>query len=627
LGPHHLAFFRGAVLYGLDPLILAQRYLPVGPLERLVKAELQWIRRELQNTARRMKRRQLARILAQPLPPLPRALAGATLEDLARQYATGFGSAEELRHVYRDAYAETNAESHVRDGWKRAARRLARAIDCIEGHAVVPPRAEDRVEAWLPDGVANAMRHANIRTLGELAALLGACGARWYREVRGLGPVKAATVGPWLRANVPGLEQRVSERALIPYKELRPTLLAERRRETGVVPFEWFEVPEALDGRACPRRPSPLGGGLAAVDDRDAVNCWLRAHLTAAQRADPVKNSTYRAYRKEIERLWAWAVVERGKALSALDDNDAMAYATFLHDPQPRAVWVGPKRPRWHPEWRPFIRAPSSRSRELSLAVVNALFTWWVGQGYIVRNPWTAVTRESPPRPKFTQRSLSLTAWNAVQQSVTKLPDGEKKSRVRALLALLYASGLRREELAAATVHDLRQHEEADGSVLWNLDVLGKGDRRRSIPLSPHAVEALCEYYAYRFDEPRLPTEKEATALFSTLPVGPRLRAALSGWGINEAVREIFRKAARAIETEHPEQSTELRCASVHWLRHTFAAHAVKYDGANLVELQKVLGHASVTTTARNYAEGIERRGGGRRRVTKAARLPQRASR
>ena len=132
------------------------------------------------------------------------------------------------------------------------------------------------------------------------------------------------------------------------------------------------------------------------------------------------------------------------------------AYQTFLLDPQPRKRWIGTNKPRWHPEWRPFTRLPSPsppRSRDHILTVIDTLFDWWFRQGYIVGNPWRAGPKRSRvERPQFAERSLSLAAWNALREYVIALGPGERRERLQALLALLYSTGLRRAEVAAATV-------------------------------------------------------------------------------------------------------------------------------------------------------------------------------
>jgi len=641
-GPHHLAFFRGVVLDGLDPLALAKRYLPVRPLPKVVEAHRRWIRDELVTTARRLELFHIARLLQRTVPPAPPS-SGPTLEAFAAQYPDGFYSESELVALFQDAYPEPPAMRTARRRRTWAVKRLRQAIDLLEQASVFAPQPSDPVQAWLADGLAKPLRAAGITTLSELASLVDERGARWYTQVPKLGPQKAAAVGLWLRANVAGFEQRVGERAVIPYRELRPQLAARRPAETGVVPFEYFRPTEATDGRNSPLRCPPQAGGLPAVDDRDALTRWLQTHLTVAEIRDPLsweKNATYRSYRREMERLWAWAVVERGKALSALSDTDVTAYMTFLYDPQPRDRWVGPRRPRWHPDWRPFCpprlpraagaadgalpnyRPPSPRTIEHILTVVDALFEWWLRQGYIVRNPWRAgPKRDRSKHPQFASRSLSLPAWNAVRDMVAALPPGEQKARLRALFSFLYGSGVRRAELAAATMETLRSSTDVNGETSWELTVLGKGKVPRKVPVALPAIEALRDYFELRFEERRLPVGK-AVSLFATLPLPKRPRAPLSAWGINSAVCDAFLSAAREIELSLPEAADELRNASAHWLRHSFATHAVKYDDVRLEVLQKVLGHKAITTTANNYVdEDSEMRREVSRAVAERARL------
>ncbi len=297
-------------------------------------------------------------------------------------------------------------------------------------------------------------------------------------------------------------------------------------------------------------------------------------------------------------------MVQRNKALSALTDDDVQAYQTFLLDPQPRPLWVGPKKPRWHPDWRPFTALPSPASREHTLTVIGALFEWWFRQGYIARNPWRAGPKRSRiERPQFAERSLSLAAWNELREYVVALGPGEKRERLRALLALLYSTGLRRAEVAAATVQSLKSHTDDRGQIGWELKVLGKGMRSRTVPIPEPVMAALKDYFGCRLGERRLPLGETPVHLFSTLPLPKRTRQPLSSWGINRAVSEAFLAASREVVDHRAEVARELRDASVHWLRHTFATHAVKYDDARLEVLQKLLGHASITTTANNYVD------------------------
>jgi len=605
---------------GLAAVDMARRYLPTRPIPRLVAAELQWIHQELVLGARRhddaKQRARLTRILERPLPPPP-ALpapapgAGPTLAELEERYPDF--SQGELQALL-DELDPTPTED--REAARRAARRRARSVSTLRAALdtldrvlrTLPPQPADPVAAWLAPNVAHHLSAAGVATLTDLATLVDRRGARWFAQVPRLGPKKAAQIGQWLRAQVPGFEKRVGERALVHLKDLRPRYVGQRSKETGIVPYEYFQPTPDTDGYASPFRRPPSAGGISAVDDRDAVLRWLMTHLTAEEIKNPgcwEQNATYRAYRREVERLWTWAVVQRNKALSALSDDDVQAYQTFLLDPQPRMLWVGPKRPRWHPDWRPFTALPSPASRDHVLTVVSALFDWWFRQGYVVRNPWRAgPKRTRVERAQFAERSLSLPAWNEVRRYVLGLGPGEKRDRLRALLALLYSTGLRRAELATATVQSLKSHTDDQGGIHWELNVLGKGKRSRTVPIPGAVVEVLQDYFAHRFGERTLlPLSESPVPLFATLALPKRPRRPLSAWGINQAVSDAFLDASREVVDVRSAVARELRDASVHWLRHTFATHAVKYDDARLDVLQKLLGHASITTTANNYVD------------------------
>lgn len=121
---------------------------------------------------------------------------------------------------------------------------------------------------------------------------------------------------------------------------------------------------------------------LNATNGYEAVQAWLALHETA---------TTQRAYRKEAERLILSVIVERGRALSSLTTDDAIAYRTFLRRPTPREHWVGPPRSRDSAEWRRFTGDLSARSAAYALTVLSALFRWLIEQRYVLANPFAGI--------------------------------------------------------------------------------------------------------------------------------------------------------------------------------------------------------------------------------------------
>ena len=137
--------------------------------------------------------------------------------------------------------------------------------------------------------------------------------------------------------------------------------------------------------------------------------------------------------------------------------------------------------------------------------------------------------------------------------------------RDRALLELLYSSGLRVSELCALRWHDL---DLADGQVT----VLGKGSKQRMVPVGSHARAALEAWRAEQAPKP-------------DAPVFPgRGGNAITPRAVQLRLRQIARRQG-LFKRVHP-----------HLLRHTFASHVLESSG-DLRGVQELLGHADLGTT------------------------------
>jgi site-specific recombinase XerD len=231
---------------------------------------------------------------------------------------------------------------------------------------------------------------------------------------------------------------------------------------------------------------------LDASNDYEAVQAWLSLHESAA---------TQRTYRKEAERLILWAIVERGRALSSLTTEDAVAYRTFLRRPTPRERWVGPLRPRSSPDWRPFAGNLSARSAAHALSILGALFRWLIEQRYVLANPFAGVKVRGSGRAAALDASRAFTEgeWRLVRT----IADGLEWSygwtapaahRLRFLLDMGFASGLRASEMVGATLG----HIETDARGEHWLRVTGKGHKVGKVALPPLAWEALTHYLLVR---------------------------------------------------------------------------------------------------------------------------------
>lgn len=142
--------------------------------------------------------------------------------------------------------------------------------------------------------------------------------------------------------------------------------------------------------------------------------------------------------------------------------------------------------------------------------------------------------------------------------------------RDRAVLELLYASGLRVSELAALPLDDLHLDE---GFVR----VLGKGRKVRVVPVGSRAVEALRRYLAE--GRPLYAPAIDERAVF-----------------VSRLGRALTREAVWKLVTDHARRAGIERHLTPHTLRHSFASHLLE-NGAPLRVIQEMLGHADIATT------------------------------
>ena len=360
-------------------------------------------------------------------------------------------------------------------------------------------------------------------------------------------------------------------------------------------PLETLLLSPALDGSTGTNRAHGNRPQIAASTDIDAIKAWLRRF------AD--KRTTFDSYRKEAERLLLWCTVQRNKPLSSLTHEDWLDYVAFLRDPQPAARWVAPagrKCARAHPQWRPFAGPLSPASQRQAGVILNSLFTWLVGAGYLAGNP-LSLSRERRARaaPRVT-RYLDETIWTEVKAAIEALPRETARARehylrLRWLISLLYLCGLRISEVTGNTMGSFFCRRDQHGHERWWLEVLGKGDKLRIVPASLELMAELGRYRAH-LGLPVLPHAGEPTPLL--LPIGGGIRI-LSRGGVHEIVKHVFALTAarfRSRGSEYEHHAVRVLQASTHWLRHTAGTHMANSD-VDLRHVRDNLGHQSLSTT------------------------------
>lgn len=147
----------------------------------------------------------------------------------------------------------------------------------------------------------------------------------------------------------------------------------------------------------------------------------------------------------------------------------------------------------------------------------------------------------------------------------------KKNLKLQAMLHILYGSGLRVSELVSLTIDSIIQDEETKRYVIL---IRGKGDKERIVPINNLAIDVINEYLSSR-------TEKYSKYLFPS--------NSKSGYMTRQGFAKLLKKVA--IDCGIPGDKI-----SPHVIRHAFATHLLSH-GADLLSIQKLLGHKDISTT------------------------------
>lgn len=206
----------------------------------------------------------------------------------------------------------------------------------------------------------------------------------------------------------------------------------------------------------------------------------------------------------------------------------------------------------------------SSRSIARTLSAARSFYKFLIREGEGKTNPFEGIS--TPRGERKLPRTLNI---EQAAQLVMITPDSDLTFRDRAILELLYSSGLRLSEIERSNVCDV---DLADRT----MTILGKGGKTRIVPVGRHAITAIKSWLQRR---QALVSNIEEKALFVSRS-GNRLGAR----AIQKRV-EYWAKRQGLDRSVHP-----------HMLRHSFASHMLE-SSSDLRAVQELLGHSDISTT------------------------------
>ena len=271
----------------------------------------------------------------------------------------------------------------------------------------------------------------------------------------------------------------------------------------------------------------------AAQVDRFVDAIWIEEGLAA---------NTLAAYRRDLSLFAAWLDREHGRSLVEASETDLRQYALARH------------------------AGSAAASTNRRLTVFKRFFRWAVRERLVDADP--TLKLDSARQPLRVPKTLS----EAQVEALLAAPDVESALglRDRAMLELLYASGLRVSELVTLKTVHVSLVDAA-------LRVTGKGAKERLVPFGEEAHRWIERYLGEARAE--ILAGQASDALFVTRRGGPM-------------TRQMFWKLLKS----HALRAGIVAPLSPHTLRHAFATHLLNH-GADLRAVQMLLGHADISTT------------------------------
>ncbi len=273
-------------------------------------------------------------------------------------------------------------------------------------------------------------------------------------------------------------------------------------------------------------------------------------YISFLKETKKVSENTFLAYMRDIDKFYYYAELIGLNDYTEIDKNMVEAYKKHLNE-----------------------EGLSSSSVSRALSALRSLMQFLVSLGMVKSNPAKEIHNDKA------QKVLPSVLSNKEIDALLSQPNGKdpKSVRDKAILELLYATGIKVSELIDLDVSDVNLQLSIVRCV--------KGDKERVIPLYPLAAKAIAEYI--NGSRMMLVFRQEETALF-----------------VNVAGERMTRQGLWKIIKGYAESAKIHSAITPHTLRHSFAAHLLQ-NGADIHDIQEILGHTDISSTQR-YAQFLK---------------------
>ena len=283
---------------------------------------------------------------------------------------------------------------------------------------------------------------------------------------------------------------------------------------------------------------------------KDKMTSQYTEYIEYLKNVKKSSDNTLQAYVRDLKKFLDYAEANKLKDFSDVTVDDVSDFKTHLNT-------IG--------------LSPASVSR--SLSALRSLFQYLISQSIVEHNPAREI-----PNDKFEKKGPQVLTAKEIETLLAQPNTSDiKGKRDKAMLELVYATGIKVSELISLNVEDV--------NLQLSFVRCGEGEKERFVSLYPLALRALTVY----LDSARklLVLHPDEKALF-----------------VNVQGERMTRQGFWKILKSYAESAKIQKDITPHTLRHSFAAHLLE-NGADIHDIQEILGHSDISSTMR-YAQLIK---------------------